>query len=84
MGITSVRTETYSRSFSAYKSHLNFMPTRSTLEQFEKELVSYTTGRDTIQFSYDKPLPKALIQEIAAHRVKEVVERDALWMYNDE
>jgi uncharacterized protein YdhG (YjbR/CyaY superfamily) len=67
-------------SYSAHKTHLNFMPTRSTLEQFTKELVDYTTGKDTIQFPYDKPLPTALIKKIAAYRVKEVNE-GALWVH---
>jgi uncharacterized protein YdhG (YjbR/CyaY superfamily) len=70
-------------SFSAFKDHLNFMPTRSTLEQFKDELKGYKTGRDTIQFPYDKPLPKALIQKIAKYRVKEVRE-GSLWMHNDK
>jgi len=66
--------------FSAFKSHLNFMPTRSGLEPFKKELKKYTTGKDTIQFPYDKPLPKALIRKIAAFRAKQVREEDARWM----
>lgn len=69
-------------SFSAFKNHLNFMPTRSTLGQFEEELKDYKTGRDTIQFPYDKPLPKALIKKIAKFRIKEVHE-GALWMHHD-
>jgi uncharacterized protein YdhG (YjbR/CyaY superfamily) len=67
--------------FSAYKSHLNFMPTRSTLENFKKELTDYKTGRDTIQFPYDKPLPKTLIQKISEYRIKEVTKENALWMH---
>lgn len=70
-------------SFSAHKTHLNFMPTRSSLEPFKKDLEEYKTGRDTIQFPYDKPLPKALITKIAAYRAMEVRENDALWMHND-
>jgi len=68
-------------SFSAYKSHLNFMPTRPALEPFKKELSVYTTGKDTIQFPYDKPLPKALIRRIASFRIKQVREKDARWRY---
>lgn len=68
-------------SYSAYKTHLNFMPTRSSLEPFKTELEKYKTGRDTIQIPYDKPLPKALIRKIATYRVKEVREKDALWMH---
>lgn len=68
-------------SFSAYKSHINFMPTGPAMKPFKKELEKFKTGRDTIQFSYDKPLPKALITKIAKHRVKDVRENDAKWMY---
>ncbi len=67
--------------FSAYKSHINFMPTGPAMKPFKKELTSYTTGKDTIQFPYDKPIPKELIRKIAAFRLKEVREKDALWMY---
>src|SRR5512139_2338078 len=67
-------------SFSAFKSHINFMPTHSAMIPFEKELTDYKTGKDTIQFPYSKPLPKALIKKIAAYRVKEVKENGALWM----
>ena len=70
--------------FSAYKTHLNFMPTRSTVEAFTKELEDYTTGKDTIQFQYDKPLPKALIRKIAAYRIKEVKEENSLWMHREK
>jgi uncharacterized protein YdhG (YjbR/CyaY superfamily) len=66
--------------FSAFKSHLNFMPTRSALEPFKKDLKKYTTGKDTIQFPYDKPLPKALIRKIALFRAKQVREEGARWM----
>ncbi len=67
-------------SYSAFKSHLNFMPTHSALEPFKSELTDYKTGKDTIQFRYDKPLPKSLIKKIAAYRAKDVRENGALWM----
>lgn len=66
--------------YTAFKSHLNFMPTHAALKPFKKELAGYTTGKDTIQFPYDKPLPKALIRKIAAFRAREVREKDARWM----
>ena len=44
-------------SYSAHKTHLNFMPTRTSLEPFRDELSVYKTGLDTIQFPYDQPLP---------------------------
>lgn len=68
-------------SFSAFKSHLNFMPTQSALAPFKEELSSYKMGKDTIQFPYNKPLPAQLILKIATFRVEDVRENDALWMY---
>lgn len=68
-------------SFKAHKSFINFMPTGPSLEPFRKELTGFSTGKDTIQFPYDKPLPKALIRKIAKYRVKDVRENDAKWMY---
>jgi uncharacterized protein YdhG (YjbR/CyaY superfamily) len=66
--------------FAAYKSHLNFMPTPSALTPFKKDLAKYKTGKGSIQFPYDTPLPKPLIRKIAAHRVKELREKDVKWM----
>lgn len=68
-------------SYSAYKSHLNFMPTGPALVPFEEELAGYKTGKDTIQLPYDRPVPKALIRKIAEYRLKQVRENDARWMY---
>lgn len=66
--------------YAAYKSHLNFMPTQASLIPFKEELKEYNTGKDTIQFPYDKPLPKLLIRKIAAYRAKDVRDNDARWM----
>ena len=66
--------------FAAYKSHVNFMPTPSVLESFRKELAGYTTGKGSIQFPHDSPLPKTLIAKIAKHRVRDLRENDAKWM----
>lgn len=52
-------------SYSAHKSHLNFSPTGPAMEPFKEELTKYKTGKDTIHFPYDQPLPKALIRKIA-------------------
>ena len=68
-------------SYSAYKLHLNFTPTGPAMEPFKEELAKFKTGKDTIQFSYDKPLPKVLIRKIATFRAKQVRENDARWMY---
>jgi uncharacterized protein YdhG (YjbR/CyaY superfamily) len=69
-------------SFSAFKTHINFMPTRTSVAPFKKELKAYKTGLDTIQFPHDKPLPKALIRKIATYRIKEV-RKGSLWMHKN-
>jgi uncharacterized protein YdhG (YjbR/CyaY superfamily) len=68
-------------SYAAFKKHLRFMPTGPSLEPFKEELSQYKTGKDTIQFDYDKPLPVSLIKKIATFRYKDVIENDAKWMY---
>ena len=67
-------------SFSAFKTHLNFMPTESSLKPFKEELADYKTGKDTVQFPYSKPLPADIILKIAKYRVRDVKENDSLWM----
>lgn len=67
--------------YAAYKSHLNFVPTGPALKPFKGELAEYKTGKDTIQFPYNKPLPEALIRKIALYRAVDVRENDARWMY---
>jgi uncharacterized protein YdhG (YjbR/CyaY superfamily) len=68
-------------SYSAHKSHLSFSPTGPAMEPFRQELAKLKTGQDSIQFPYDKPLPKGLIRRIATYRAKQVREHDARWMY---
>lgn len=68
-------------SYSAHKSHINFSPTGPAMEPFKEELAKFKTGKDTIQFSYDKPLPRGLIRGIAVYRAKQVRESDARWMF---
>ena len=68
-------------SYSAHKSHLSFAPTGPALAPFTKELAGYKTGKDSVQFPYDRPLPKILIRKIATYRVKQVREKDSRWMY---
>ena len=67
-------------SFKASKRHLAFMPTRTALEAFRKELGGFETGNDTVMLPWDQPLPKDLIQRMARFRVDEVA-GGGLWMH---
>lgn len=66
--------------FGAFRTHINFMPTPSVMKAFKEDLAGYKTGKGTVQFPYDKPLPKALILKLAKRRVRELEEKDAKWM----
>jgi uncharacterized protein YdhG (YjbR/CyaY superfamily) len=61
--------------FAAWKKHIGFYPITSAMEESIPELSEYpTSGRGTIQFPLDQPLPVSLIQKIVASRVKENLE----------
>jgi uncharacterized protein YdhG (YjbR/CyaY superfamily) len=67
--------------YSAHTAHLNFTPTGPALAPFKKEIEKFKTAKDSIQFPYDQPLPKALIRKSATFRARQVRENDARWMY---
>lgn len=66
--------------YAGFRHHVGFYPTPSAMRAFKKELKEYKTGKGSINFPLDKPLPLALIKKIAAFRVKEMKEKDAKWM----
>lgn len=57
--------------FAAFKNHIGFYPVPSGIEAFKKELSVYKTGKGSIQFPLDKPMPLDLISKIVNFRVKE-------------
>ncbi len=57
--------------FAAFKKHIGFFPVPSGMKTFQKELSQYKTGKGSVQFPYDKPLPLALVAKIVKFRVKE-------------
>ncbi len=66
--------------YAAFKTHIGFMPTPPVMRAFAAQLKKYKTGKGSVQFSYDKPLPKVLILKMAKLRVKESKEKDVRWM----
>lgn len=58
--------------FAAWKRHISLYPITAEMEASLQELADYTTsGKGTVQFPYDRPLPLPLIREIVAWRVRE-------------
>src|SRR5215213_1435493 len=50
--------------FAAYKNHIGFYPVPRGNNQFDKEFTSYKTGKGSVQFPLNRPMPLALITKI--------------------
>lgn len=50
--------------FSAFKSHIGFYPAPTHDPAYAKDLAGYKTGKGSIQFPLDKPMPLKLIAKI--------------------
>jgi uncharacterized protein YdhG (YjbR/CyaY superfamily) len=62
--------------FAGYKKHIGLYPVPSANKGFEKDYAPYvTSGKGTIQFPLDKPLPLKLIKKITKFRVQENLTR---------
>lgn len=57
--------------FAAFAKHIGFYPTASGVAQFQKELRTYVSGKWSIQFPLNEPLPLELIRKIVKFRVEE-------------
>ena len=64
--------------FGAWKKHIGFYPITGAMEAAIEELAAYkTSGKGTIQFPLDQPLPLPLIRAIVRFRVQEHLESAA-------
>ena len=67
---------TYLIYFAAYKKHIGFYPVPSRIEKIDKEFASFkTSGKGTIQFPLNKPMPLNLIIKLVKFKVKENIEK---------
>ena len=57
--------------FAAYKNHIGFYSAPTGNDAFKKDLSVYKTGKGSIQFPLDKPLPLSLIAKMVKLRVEE-------------
>ncbi len=65
--------------FAGFKHHIGLYPTPAAVKAFAQDLTGYVTGKGSIQFPLEKPLPLGLIRKIVAFRVQESVEKDGKW-----
>jgi uncharacterized protein YdhG (YjbR/CyaY superfamily) len=62
--------------FAAYKNHIGIYPVPGALEEVDKDFPSYKiSGKGTIQFPLNKPMPLNLITKLVKFKVKENVEK---------
>lgn len=61
--------------FAAFKSHIGLYALPSGNEAFKEELSKYKTGKGSIQFPLNEPLPLELISNIIKFRVEENLEK---------
>lgn len=57
--------------FAAFKKHIGFYAVPTGDKTFKKEFAAYKTGKGSIQFPLDKPMPLKLITKIVKYRVRE-------------
>jgi uncharacterized protein YdhG (YjbR/CyaY superfamily) len=55
--------------FAAFAHHIGFYPTPSGTEAFKEDLSHYKTGKGSVQFPLDRPMPTDLIRRIVAFRL---------------
>jgi uncharacterized protein YdhG (YjbR/CyaY superfamily) len=59
----------------AYKKHVGLYPAPVGVNELEERLSTYTSGKATLRFPLDRPIPYDLIRDIVALRVNEQVAR---------
>jgi uncharacterized protein YdhG (YjbR/CyaY superfamily) len=62
--------------FAGYKKHIGMYPVPGGVKEFEKDFAPYyTSGKGTIQFPLEKPMPVGLITKIVKFRIKKNKEK---------
>ncbi|QDW22731.1 iron chaperone [Flavobacterium sp. KBS0721] len=61
--------------FAAFKNHIGLYALPSGHETFKEELSKYKSGKGSVQFPLDQPMPFDLIAKIVKFRVKENLEK---------
>lgn len=61
--------------FAGYANHIGFYATPTGNDEFAEDLSKYKTGKGSIQFPINEPMPLDLITRIVKFRVKENLEK---------
>jgi uncharacterized protein YdhG (YjbR/CyaY superfamily) len=55
--------------FAAFKNHIGFFPGGYIADSFKNHLAPYKTGKGSVQFPYDRPLPLKLVARMVKRRM---------------
>lgn len=58
--------------FAAFSKHIGFYPVPSGIEEFKEELSPYKSGKGSVQFPLNQPIPYDLIRRIVEFRASEI------------
>lgn len=61
--------------FAGFEHHIGLYPTPTGMETFADALASYKTGKGSVQFPHERPLPIDLITRIVEFRLAEASHR---------
>ena len=62
--------------FAGFKNHIGIYPTYSGIDAFKEKVSKYKTGKGSVQFPLDKPIPYDLIEEIIRFKADENLRRN--------
>ncbi|HEY1007866.1 MAG TPA: DUF1801 domain-containing protein [Sphingobacteriaceae bacterium] len=61
--------------FAAFKTHIGFYPVPGGVEAFKDRLAGYRSGKGSVRFPLNEPMPLELIRDVVGFRVRENLER---------
>jgi uncharacterized protein YdhG (YjbR/CyaY superfamily) len=61
--------------FAAYKKHIGMYPIPTGNTDFHQKISAYESGKGTLKFPLDQPIPYRIITKVVNLRVKENLER---------
>jgi uncharacterized protein YdhG (YjbR/CyaY superfamily) len=63
--------------FGAFQKHIGFYAMPTGHAKFQRELSAYESGKGSVQFPLDQPIPYTLIRKIVKFRVQEDAQKHA-------
>jgi uncharacterized protein YdhG (YjbR/CyaY superfamily) len=64
--------------FAAFKDHYSLFPGPAVIERFTEELAPYRTGKGTLRFPLDMPLPWDILKKVIRLRIDENLKKAAM------